>query len=227
MSKAFRPSDDESGLKLEAEIDSAIESGLRDPNDREDLLGDDSDSDSDDDLDNDSGGGAASSGRGAIRSRKNYITPNGFSKLRAEVDLLLKVERPKVVETVAWAASNGDRSENADYIYGKRRLREIDKRLRFLQKRLDAAEVVTPELQSGERVLFGATVAVRNENDELKTYHIIGSDETDIARGRISWSSPIGSALLQTRVGDSVTVRTPKGSEELEIEEIKYIKLDD
>lgn len=153
---------------------------------------------------------------------KNYITTQGFQKLREEMQHLVSVERPKVVETVAWAASNGDRSENADYIYGKRRLREIDRRIRFLGKRLDAAEVVEPTSQNSDRVLFGATVLVRTEDEDEKTYKIVGIDESDVKQGCVSWISPIGRALLQARVGDFVTLKMPKGETDLEILKIEY-----
>lgn len=157
---------------------------------------------------------------------KNYITLKGFERLKSELAELLHVERPKVVEVVAWAASNGDRSENADYTYGKKRLREIDKRLRFLQRRIDLAEVVQPEKQSGEKVLFGATVTVLDENDVERTYKIVGIDETDAKVGKVSWISPIGQALLQARAGDAVIVKTPKGDEELEILKVEYRSID-
>ncbi len=153
---------------------------------------------------------------------KNYITLKGFELLKRELAELLHVERPKVVEVVAWAASNGDRSENADYTYGKKRLREIDKRLRFLQRRIDLAEVVQPEKQSGERVLFGATVTVRDESDAKRVYKIVGIDEVDARNGKVSWISPIGQALLQARAGDAVVVKTPKGDEELELLAVEY-----
>lgn len=153
---------------------------------------------------------------------KNYMTPQGAQKLRDELSHLLNVERPKVVETVAWAAGNGDRSENADYIYGKRRLREIDRRLRFLTRRLDALLEVDPAAQKSDKVLFGATVIIENEDGEERQYQIVGIDETDAKQGRVSWSSPIGKALLQAKVGDVVVLRTPKGEEELEILRIEY-----
>lgn len=153
---------------------------------------------------------------------KNYITPAGAQRMREELKDLLYTQRPEVVRTVSWAASNGDRSENGDYIYGKRRLREIDRRIRFLTKRLDLAEVVDPANQSSDRVLFGATVTVSDEEGRSRTYRIVGIDETDVKRGHVSWISPIGKALLQARVGDVVTLRSPKGEEELEILDIKY-----
>jgi transcription elongation factor GreB len=157
---------------------------------------------------------------------KNYITQKGMQKLKDELHELLAVERPKLVETVAWAASNGDRSENADYIYGKRRLREIDRRIRFLQKRLDIAVVVEPSVQKGEKVLFGATVTVRDENDCERVYRIVGIDETDAKNGKVSWVSPVGKALLQAQQGDFVTLKTPKGEEDLEILKVQYIPLE-
>ncbi len=156
---------------------------------------------------------------------KNYITPQGAEKLRAELKELLNTKRPELVEVVAWAASNGDRSENADYIEGKRRLREIDRRIRFLTKRLESAEIVDPGQQSTEKVVFGATVKILTEEGAEKSYRIVGVDEIDGKRGWISWLSPIGKALLQHKVGDSVTVQTPRGEEDLEILEIKYESL--
>jgi len=158
--------------------------------------------------------------------RKNYITPGGAERLRAELARLLKEERPKVVETVAWAASLGDRSENADYLYGKRRLREIDRRIRHLTGRLDSAHVVDPAAQKSDRVLFGATVTVADEEGAERAYQIVGVDETDGAAGRVSWISPIAKALLGARVGDAVTARTPKGEVELEILRVEYKRLE-
>ena len=155
---------------------------------------------------------------------KNYMTPACAERLRAELKQLVSVERPKLVETVAWAAGNGYRSENADYIYGKRRLREIDRRIRFLGKRLDSAEVVNPLDVACDRVKFGATVRLRMESGE-KVYSIVGIDETDGARGRISWISPLGRALLNARVGDVVPFRSPKGDEEVEVLAIDYVEL--
>ncbi len=154
---------------------------------------------------------------------KNYITPPGHKRLRDEFDQLWKVERPELVKTITWAASNGDRSENGDYIYGKRRLREIDRRLRFLSRRLENAEVVDPA-QRGEcdQVFFGATVTVSNAQGEEHTYSIVGLDEVDPGRGRISWISPLAKALLKAREGDSVKLHTPVGVEELEVVEIRY-----
>ncbi len=158
---------------------------------------------------------------------KNYMTPRCAERHRAELKNLLDVERPKTVETVAWAASLGDRSENADYIYGKRRLREIDRRMRFLTKRLESAEIIDPALQKSDRVVFGATVDVHDENGTLKTFRIIGVDEIDAKRLHISWVSPVGRALLKAKVGDFVSVRTPSGDEELEIVAIRYEPIPD
>jgi transcription elongation factor GreB len=160
------------------------------------------------------------------RGSKNYITTVGFERLKTEIHELLTVERPKVVDVVAWAASNGDRSENADYTYGKKRLREIDRRIRFLQKRIDAAEVVDPVRQSGDKVLFGATVTVLDEDEKQRVYRIVGIDETDAKTGKVSWISPIGQALLQSRAGEFVTLKTPKGEEELEIVRVEYLPID-
>lgn len=160
------------------------------------------------------------------RGSKNYITSKGLDRLKTELHELLTVERPKLVETVAWAASNGDRSENADYIYGKKRLREIDKRVRFLQRRLDTAEVVDPTRQKGKKVLFGATVTVMGEDETEKTYRIVGIDETDAKSGKVSWISPIGQALLQANEGDVVTLKTPRGDEDLEIVRVQYLPIE-
>ena len=156
---------------------------------------------------------------------KNYITPAGYARLRDELKQLLDVERPEVVRVVSWAASNGDRSENGDYIYGKKRLREIDRRIRFLIKRLDIAEVVNAVGQEQDRVFFGATVTVANRGGKERDVSIVGLDEVDPARGRVSWISPIAKALLKAREGDSVTVRTPSGVEELEVVAIRYVEL--
>ena len=157
---------------------------------------------------------------------KNYITPGGAKRLRDELHELVNTTRPKITEIVSWAASLGDRSENGDYIYNKRKLREIDRRIRFLTKRLEIAEIVDPGSIQSDRVHFGATVTIRNENDELKTYTIIGVDETDVKRGRISWISPLGSTLLKAKVGDTLTFRSPKGEEDLEIVEIRYVPVE-
>jgi len=153
---------------------------------------------------------------------KNYITPAGHARLQAELKHLLDVERPEVVGVVHWAALNGDRSENGDYIYGKKRLREIDRRIRFLIKRLEIAEVVDSSGQEQDRVFFGATVSVRDGAGRVRSVSIVGMDEVDPARGRVSWISPIARALLKARVGDCVTLRTPSGVDELEVVEIRY-----
>ncbi|UEM20759.1 transcription elongation factor GreB [Skermanella mucosa] len=154
---------------------------------------------------------------------KNYITPEGFQRLQDEFRQLMRVERPKTVEVVSWAAGNGDRSENGDYIYGKKRLREIDRRIRFLTKRMEAAQVVDPSAQKNrDRVFFGATVTYANERDEERTVTIVGIDETDLDRGRISWISPVAKALLKARVGDVVDLRTPAGPEQIEVVAISY-----
>ena len=152
---------------------------------------------------------------------KNYITPAGYRRLQEEMTRLWKVERPAMVSTVAWAAGNGDRSENGDYIYGKKRLREIDRRLRFLDKRLSIAEVVDPSAQKNRgKVFFGASVTYAREDDSEITVAIVGIDETDT--GRISWISPVARALMGKSVGDTATVPTPKGAETIEIVAIAY-----
>jgi transcription elongation factor GreB len=153
---------------------------------------------------------------------RNYITPAGLRRLHEELDRLWRVDRPKLVDIIAWAASNGDRSENGDYIYGKRKLREIDRRIRFLRKRIEAAEVVDNAGRMHEQVYFGATITVADEDGAPRTVTIVGVDESDPGRGRVSWISPIASALMKGAVGDVVTLRTPRGSEELEILEIRY-----
>jgi transcription elongation factor GreB len=155
---------------------------------------------------------------------RNYMTPAGARKLTEELKRLIEVERPKTVDEVATAAAHGDRSENAEYKYGKLRLREIDRRIRFLQKRLDAAVVVdpkSPEIATGA-VVFGAIVRVADEEGRERRYQLVGEDESDPAAGKVSWRSPIGSALLKKRVGDIVVVRRPAGDLELEIIEITY-----
>ena len=154
--------------------------------------------------------------------KKNYITPQGFEKLKEEFHQLHNVERPKLVETIAWAASNGDRSENADYIYGKRRLREIDKRLRFLTGRLESAFVVDPKTVKSSKVVFGATVTIIDEHEKEKTFQIVGEDEIQVENGRISWRSPLASALLGKAVGDEATLKKPSGEEIVEILKIEF-----
>jgi transcription elongation factor GreB len=154
---------------------------------------------------------------------KNYLTPAGYRRLREELRALLDVERPKVVETVSWAAKNGDRSENGDYIYGKKRLREIDRRIRFLTKRLDIAEVADPSLHHGNhQVFFGATVTYADSKGVERTVTIKGIDEADNLAGEVSWISPIARALLKARAGDEVTLVTPAGPERIEVVEVRY-----
>jgi transcription elongation factor GreB len=154
---------------------------------------------------------------------KNYITVPGYRRLREELMTLLDDERPKVVEVVSWAAKNGDRSENGDYLYGKKRLREIDRRIRFLTKRLDVAEVVDPSLHHGnEQVFFGATVRYASDHGDERTIRIIGVDEAESARGEVSWIAPIARALLKARVGDEVRLVTPRGVETIEVLEVRY-----
>lgn len=154
---------------------------------------------------------------------KNYMTQAGHDRLRAELLHLLDVERPRVVEVVHWAASNGDRSENGDYLYGKKRLREIDRRIRFLTKRLDAAVVVDPSQHHGkDQVFFGATVRFAREDGSETTVTILGIDEADTTQGQVSWVSPVAQALLKAREGDEVRLRTPTGWETLEILEVSY-----
>jgi transcription elongation factor GreB len=158
---------------------------------------------------------------------KNYITPTGYRKLQEELDHLWRVERPALVKTITWAASNGDRSENGDYIYGKKRLREIDRRVRFLRKRLELAEVIDPAQRAEcEQVFFGATVTVCDANGCESTYSIVGVDEADVAGGRISWVSPLARALLKLREGEVAMLRTPTGTNELEVTCIVYCELD-
>ena len=157
-------------------------------------------------------------------SIKNYMTPSGAASLQAELRQLLRVERPKIVETVSWAASNGDRSENGDYIYGKKRLREIDKRMRYLTKRLESAVIVDPAQQQNlEQVFFGATVTYMREDDTKHTVKLVGIDEADLTQGKISWISPVAKALIKSRAGDTVEIQTPIGPEAIEILEVKYI----
>jgi len=154
---------------------------------------------------------------------KNYITPAGYAQLRQELMGLLDVERPRVVEAVSWAAKNGDRSENGDYIYGKKRLREIDRRIRFLTKRLDVAEVVDPSAHHGrDQVFFGATVTYANEGGDERTITIKGIDEADSTRGEVSWIAPISRALLKARVGDEVPLVTPAGTQKIEVVDVVY-----
>ena len=159
------------------------------------------------------------------KGSRNYMTPAGYARLRAEFMQLLDVERPKIVETVSWAAKNGDRSENGDYLYGKKRLREIDRRLRFLTKRLDIAEVVDPSAHHGsDQVFFGATVTYANAKGEERTITIMGIDEADSLAGEVSWVSPIARTLLKAREGDELQLVTPVGVETIEVVEVSYPK---
>ncbi|MBC7995097.1 MAG: transcription elongation factor GreB [Rhizobacter sp.] len=154
---------------------------------------------------------------------RNYLTPEGYKRLREELMTLLDEERPKIVEVVSWAAKNGDRSENGDYLYGKKRLREIDRRIRFLTKRLDIAEVADPSIHHGsDQVFFGATVTYENSRGEERTITIKGIDEVDNLQGEVSWISPIARALLKSRVGDEVSLMTPGGLEKLEVVDVTY-----
>jgi transcription elongation factor GreB len=159
-----------------------------------------------------------------MSDQKNYITPEGHAAIEAEFQQLLKVERPEVVRVVAWAASNGDRSENGDYIYGKKRLRQIDSRLRFLMKRMDLAIIVDPQTQQGlERIFFGAWVTLYSlERETEHVYRIVGQDELEPTKGYISWMSPLARALLGKQVGDVVRVETPGGTESYEVQEVSY-----
>ncbi len=172
----------------------------------------------DDDLEEDTLEVEANTPKGT----KNYITPAGFARLHAEFENLMKVQRPETVKIVSWAAALGDRSENADYLYGKKRLREIDKRIRFLTKRIGFAEVVDPKEQPHEKIYFGATVMVSDQAEREHTYTIVGMDEIDLERGRISWISPLAKALLGKQEGDHITVHTPAGAQELEVVEVRY-----
>lgn len=177
-----------------------------------------SDADEDDDA-------AASDGAPLPAGTRNYITPAGYQRLRDEFMQLLNVDRPEVVRTVSWAASNGDRSENGDYIYGKKRLREIDRRLRFLTKRLDLAEVVDPTLRTEaiDQVFFGATVRYADAEGNEHEIQIVGVDEVDPAHGKVSWIAPIARALFKAREGDEVLLKTPTGIEPLEVVVIRYV----
>lgn len=173
----------------------------------------------DDDLDDDYEPEAVALPKGT----KNYLTRDGYQRLREELAHLMNVERPSVVQVVSWAASNGDRSENGDYIYGKKRLREIDRRMRFLTKRLEIAEVVDPALQPNrDRVFFGATVTYSDKAGEEFCVTIVGVDEAEPLQGKISWISPVARALLKAEEGDMVTLQTPAGKEELDVLDISY-----
>jgi transcription elongation factor GreB len=158
---------------------------------------------------------------------KNYMTPGGYARLKDELDQLLTRERPRVVETVSWAASNGDRSENGDYIYGKKRLREIDRRIRYLNRRLANSLVVDPCVQTNvEQVFFGATVTVCDAEGCEQTYCIVGIDEADASRGKISWTAPLARALLKAREGDTVRFQSPVGWREVDVVEICYARIE-
>lgn len=158
---------------------------------------------------------------------KNLMTPEGYAALAREQDHLVHVERPKIVEIVSWAAGNGDRSENGDYLYNKKRLREIDRRLRYLKKRLEDVEIVDPRRQQGiEQVFFGATVIYVREDDTEMTVKLVGVDEADMDQGKINWQSPVGRALMKNRVGDTADVRTEAGIETIEILSIRYVVQD-
>jgi transcription elongation factor GreB len=161
-----------------------------------------------------------------VKSDKNYITPRGLKRLFVEQEYLLKVLRPETTKVVTWAASLGDRSENADYQYSKKKLREIDRRLRFLAKRIDCAVSVNPLDIKSEKVQFGATVTLENEEGTLKSFSIVGIDETDTQKKYISWLSPIGSALIGKEKGDDVLVRTPTGEVEYNISHIEYLEIE-
>lgn len=154
--------------------------------------------------------------------KSNYITPVGYNRLVNELNELLRVERPEITKLIQWAASNGDRSENADYLYGRRRLREIDRRIRFLTSRIDDAVIVDPSQTKSHKVQFGATVIISDEDGNEKTYTIVGVDEVDTSKGHLSWKSPIGSALLSKEEGDEATIRTPQGETVVEILKISY-----
>jgi len=168
--------------------------------------------------------GAETAGLPALPAgARNYMTPAGYQRLREELMTLLDVERPKVVDVVSWAASNGDRSENGDYLYGKKRLREIDRRIRFLTRRLDIAEVADPSAHHGsDQVFFGATVTYANARGEARTITIKGIDEADSLQGEVSWVAPVARALLKAREGDEVTLPTPGGLERIEVLAVSY-----
>ena len=152
----------------------------------------------------------------------NYITPAGYQQLSEEYDRLRRKERPEIVDVIAWAASNGDRSENGDYIYGKKRLREIDKRLRFLQRQMDKAQIVDPANIDSDEVYFGATVEIEDDSGQTQCYAIVGTDETDPEQGKISWRSPLAKALFRSKAGDLVTYVTPKGERDVEVLSVAY-----
>ena len=175
-----------------------------------------SDGEDEDDLPEDTGGLPAGA--------KNYMTPQGFARMREELMQLMRKERPEVVQVVSWAAANGDRSENGDYLYGKKRLREIDRRIRFLSKRLERSEVVDPAKRpKTDQVFFGATVTWANSKGDERTIKIVGIDEVDTGKGHVSWISPMAKALLRAYEGDVVKMRTPGGVEDIEIVKVVYV----
>lgn len=159
---------------------------------------------------------------GQYNEKQNLITPAGYEKLVAELRHLADAERPRVVDEVHQAALQGDRSENAEYIYGKKRLREIDKRMGFLKRRLDAAKVIDPARQSGNRVLFGATVELEDEDGSTKSWQIVGEDEADPSHQKVSWKSPLGRAVMRREPGDSITIHTPKGPRDMVILSVQF-----
>ena len=167
--------------------------------------------------------GETKDGGAPAAAPRNYMTPQGYSRLREELAQLLNTERPELVKVVSWAASNGDRSENGDYIYGKKRLREIDRRIRYLTKRVGSAVVVDPAARADtEQIFFGATVTYATHDGEERTVSIVGMDEVDLSRGRVSWISPIAKSLLRKQPGDLVRLATPGGTEEIEVIEVRY-----
>jgi transcription elongation factor GreB len=162
----------------------------------------------------------------SVPGGRNYITPHGANRLRAELKKLRYEERPEITRIVSWAAGNGDRSENGDYLYGKKRLRQIDKRMRFLAKRLESAEIIDPVSVTATHVQFGATVTIGFEDETEKVYAIVGVDEVDVSLGRISWMSPLARALMKSSEGDVVSFHSPKGLQEIEIVAVKYCELE-
>ena len=157
-----------------------------------------------------------------MQTQPNYITTKGFQRLQEEFKQLFHEERPKLVETIAWAAGNGDRSENGDYIYGKRRLREIDRRLRFLRDRIENAQVIDPNTITSEKIVFAAVVTLQDENGEQRTFQIVGEDEIDTKENKISWKAPMAKALLGKKVGDEVKIRRPAGEAFFEVLKVEY-----
>ena len=162
-----------------------------------------------------------------MSAHKNYMTPAGWQALKDELFRLVNKERPEIVQVVNWAASNGDRSENGDYLYGKRRMREIDRRIRFLTKRLEAAEVVDPEnREATDQIFFAATVTIERGDGSEQQVRIVGEDEIDAAKHKISWKSPLARALIKAREGDAVWLHTPQGHEQIEILAVEYVRID-